>query len=158
MRRVLLSIKPGFADLIFRSDKTVELRKRVPNLQPGDELLVYASSPVMAIIGAVEVVDVVEKSPSHLWRLVKAHAAVERAFYEQYYQDHTSAYGIFLGRTRLYRTPCALTTLRAAWPGFTPPQNYRYVQVWNHTERPLIEAGQIRPTIRMGQFGVLSRP
>lgn len=158
MRRVLLSIRPEFVSKIFCSDKTVELRKRVPDLREGDELLVYASSPVMAIVGAVEVVDVIQRSPDHLWTLVRAHAGVEREFYEQYYQDRATAFGIFLGRTKLYRQSCSLPSLRDAWPGFAPPQNYRYVQVWDAAGQSLTTADGIQPVTQSGQFGVLIQP
>lgn len=154
MQRVLISIKPSFVDKIFSNDKTVELRKRIPRLSAGDELLVYASAPVMAIVGAVEVVDVVQNAPDDLWKLVKAYAAVEHEFYEAYYRDHSTAYGIFLGRTKLYRRPCSLDKLRSAWPGFAPPQNYRFVQLWNPLQHTLTEADRLLPTVRAGAFGV----
>jgi len=158
MRRVLISIKPSFTDMIFRSDKTVELRKKIPALSPGDELLVYASSPVMAIIGAVEVVDVVQQAPKQLWRLVKAKAGVERTFYDEYYQGSETAYGIFLGRTRLFDQAVPLTTLRTAWPRFAPPQNYRYLEVWDGADHPLVEAPRIIPVCRDGAFGIHVQP
>ena len=158
MRRVLLSIKPEFASKIFSNDKTVELRKRIPNLSEGDELLIYASAPVMAIVGAVEVIKVVQDAPVDLWQMVRAHAGVAHEFYEQYYHDYATAYGIFLGRTQFYDRECSLPSLRKAWPGFVPPQNYRYVQVWNTSEGALTEAAHIRPTTRRGEFGVLLKP
>ena len=70
-----------------------------------------------------------QASPSHLWKLVRTRAGVERAFYDAYYQDHDMAYGIVLGRTRLFERALSLQALRVAWPGFTPPQSYRYVTV-----------------------------
>lgn len=154
MRRVLLSIKPGFVEKIFSNDKTVELRKRIPNLVKGDELLIYASAPVMAIVGAVEVTDVVQQSPDDLWRMVRAHAAVEQDFFAEYYQDHSTAYGIFLGRTRLYSKEYSLSRLRKSWPGFVPPQNYRYIHVWNGGGSTLVTAQGIQPTTRSGEFGI----
>lgn len=154
MRRVLLSIKPEFVEKIFSNDKTVELRKRIPNLIEGDELLIYASAPVMAIVGAVEVTRVVQQAPDDLWRMVRAHAAVGRDFFAEYYQDHSTAYGIFLGRTQLYNRECSLPKLRKSWPGFVPPQNYRYIQVWNGNSNTLVAARGILPTTRAGEFGI----
>lgn len=154
MRRVLISIKPQFADMIFRSDKTVELRKKIPALRNGDELIVYASSPVMAIIGAVEVVDVVQEAPRQLWRLVKAKAGVQRAFYDEYYEGKDTAFGIFLGQTHLFDQAVSLSTLRSAWPNFAPPQNYRYLQIWQDAEHPLLEASEIIPVCRAGEIGI----
>lgn len=154
MRRVLISIKPQFTDMIFRSDKTVELRKKIPVLQAGDELLVYASSPVMAIVGAVEVIDVVQKAPGQLWRLVKTKAGVQRTFYDEYYEGRDTAFGIFLGRTRLFEQAVSLSVLRSAWPQFAPPQNYRYLQVWEGSEHPLLNASGIIPVSRAGKIGI----
>lgn len=155
MRRVLLSVKPEFVEKIFRSDKTVELRKKIPTLDAGDEVLIYASSPVMALVGAIEVVDVVREAPHSLWKLVKAHAAVERSFYDLYYQDRDTAYGIFIGRTRLFEYACTLPSLREVWPGFRPPQNYRYVEVWGSSPRPsVMTARTVVPEMREGQIGL----
>lgn len=154
MRRVLISIKPQFTDMIFNSDKTVELRKKIPSLVAGDELLVYASSPVMAIIGAVEVIEVVQQAPHALWRLVKSKAKVERTFFDEYYEGHDTAFGIFLGRTRLFERQLPLSALRSAWPHFAPPQNYRYLQVWEGADQPLTEATGIVPVYRDGAFGI----
>lgn len=145
MRRALLSVKPEFVDMIFRSDKTVELRKKIPPLAAGDELLIYASTPVMALVGAVEVLDVMRHTPRQLWRLVKAQAGVEQAFYEAYYRDHDMAFGIVLGRTRLFDQPVPLAGLRRAWPGFMPPQNYRYVNIAGQDVTSVIAARQVEP-------------
>ena len=154
MRRVLLSIRPEYVDMIFNSDKTVELRKKIPALGKGDELLVYASSPTMALVGAVEVLDVVQDSPSHLWKLVKSQAGVERDFYDAYYRDHDTAYGILLGKTRLFEAALPLQALRAAWPGFTPPQSYRYIDVYGTETGSVVETSCVEPKETSGRYAL----
>jgi len=158
MKRVLLSIRPEYVDMIFNSDKTVELRKKIPVLAKGDELLVYASSPAMALVGAVEVLDVVQASPSHLWKLVKSRAGVERDFYDAYYRDHETAYGIVLGRTRLFETALSLQALRIAWPGFTPPQSYRYIDVYGAEVGSVVETRFVEPKETAGRYALYVRP
>lgn len=127
MKRVLLSIRPEFAQKIFHSDKTVELRKRIPPLSAGDEIVVYASSPTKAIIGIVEVVEILRDNPTSLWKIVKKQAGITLQEYEAYYRGHNTAFGILLGRTSLFREQIPLVQIRKGWPGFNPPQSYMYV-------------------------------
>jgi predicted transcriptional regulator len=50
-RTLLLSLRPRFADAILAGAKTVELRRRPINARPGTAILLYASRPMMAIVG-----------------------------------------------------------------------------------------------------------
>jgi hypothetical protein len=48
---ILISLKPKHAAHIFEGEKTVELRKRRPNIKPGTRIWIYATSPTAAIKG-----------------------------------------------------------------------------------------------------------
>jgi hypothetical protein len=51
-RDVLVSIRPNFASKILDGDKTVELRRKFPEVGAmGMTALIYSSSPVSAIVG-----------------------------------------------------------------------------------------------------------
>ena len=65
---VLLSLKPRFASAIIDGTKTVEVRRERAHISPGSVGLVYATSPVRALIGAVGIGVVETWRPSTVWR------------------------------------------------------------------------------------------
>ena len=53
--KVLLSIKPEFAEKIFNGTKKYEFRKNIFKNKSVDKVVVYASSPVQCVIGEFEI-------------------------------------------------------------------------------------------------------
>ncbi len=129
-RTLLLSIRPEFADKVFAGTKTVELRRIRPKVAIQDLVLVYASTPVRAIVGAFRVREVIEKSPAMLWKEVRDHAGITRRQFDDYYSGAPKAFGIFLSSVRRFHQPVELIRLRKLWPGFHPPQSYRYLDLY----------------------------
>lgn len=126
-RAVLMSIKPKYADLIFAGTKTIELRRVCPKVGPGDLVLVYVSSPRMALVGGFEVAGVVKASPEMLCRKWLRKSGIDQPTFTRYFQDSATAYGIIIGRAWEFDCPTDLKTLRRRKAGFHPPQSYRYV-------------------------------
>jgi predicted transcriptional regulator len=127
MKTVLYSVKPEYADLILDGSKTVELRKRAPSLKPKDCVLIYASSPRKMLVGLIEIVDIISEQIETLWDNVSDRACIDLDDFQDYYRGKTIGIGIGLGRVVRFRNPVSLDDLREQWPGFTPPQDYRYV-------------------------------
>lgn len=128
-RALLLSLRPEFADKVFDGTKKVELRRIRPRVAIQGLVLVYVSTPVRAIVGAFRVREVIEGSPSMLWKDVRHHAGVTRRQFDEYYIGAAKAYGIFLNSVTRFREPVDLSHLRALWPDFHPPQSYRYLDL-----------------------------
>jgi len=61
--RVLLSIKPKFADRIMAGSKKFEFRKVIFRQPAIDEIVIYSSSPVKKIVGTCTIQSVVEHDP-----------------------------------------------------------------------------------------------
>ena len=127
-RAVLMSIKPKYADLIFAGSKTIELRRVCPKVGPGDLVLVYVSSPRMALVGGFEVAGIVSGEPLALCRKWQANSGVEKETFLHYFQGAAKAYGILIGRTWMLPAATELKALRRRKGGFHPPQSYRYVE------------------------------
>ena len=51
----IISIHPDYADAIFAGKKTIELRRRIPEVPSGTRLWIYATRPTGAIIGFVTI-------------------------------------------------------------------------------------------------------
>ena len=67
MRTALMSIKPQYSRRILSKEKSFELRRTAVKLKEGDRVVVYASSPVKAVVGVFLVAGVERGSPAALW-------------------------------------------------------------------------------------------
>ena len=124
---LLISIKPEHAKKIFSGEKTVELRRVRPKLSNGDAVLVYVSSPTMALVGAFEVDRVIELSPESLWEEVKISAGITLDVFSAYYKGTDKAFGIVIKKSWNFDTPLSLENLKSKWINFHPPQSYKYI-------------------------------
>jgi predicted transcriptional regulator len=127
MRTVLYSVKPEFANLILSGQKTVELRKRAPMLEPNDRVLLYASSPQKQLVGLIEVTEIITDQIDLLWARVEERACIDLDRFQDYFRGKELGFGLCLGRVQAFQKPISLDDLRAQWQGFNPPQDYRYV-------------------------------
>lgn len=122
---LLLSVHPRFADAIFAGVKRVELRRRLPRVT--DAVVMYATSPTMALVGSFTVESVVRLPLGPLWRQVRDVAGVTRAEYLDYFDGLAEGVGIFVGDVVRFNQPVLLAKLRRLWPGFHPPQGFLYL-------------------------------
>jgi predicted transcriptional regulator len=129
---LLLSIKPMFARKIFSGTKTIELRRVRPSVTSGDTVLIYSSSPEMALLGSAQVEEILSGTPSDLWGRVKNQAGVSHKEYDDYFSGAATAIGIRLGAVQPLVQPIPLQELRERWPWLRPPQSYRYVDARLH--------------------------
>jgi predicted transcriptional regulator len=121
-----MSIRPVYADRIFRGEKRFEIRRRPVRLSPEALVLVYSSAPVKAVIGAFTVKHVHVDSPEALWRRYSDGMGVSRLAYRQYLRGVALACAIEVGEIVLLpETP--LADLRAADEAFRPPQSYMFL-------------------------------
>src|SRR5207249_6384268 len=95
---LLLSIRLGFAELIFAGTKVVELRRLHPKIGRGDLVFIYVPSPVKAVQGAFEVKEVLSGSPQSIWRRFGAQAGVSRSEFDAYYQGKRTSCAILIRR------------------------------------------------------------
>lgn len=127
-KALFLSVRPAFASRILAGTKTIELRRIRPHIEPGDSVLIYSSSPEMAILGSAEVEEIICGSPADLWKQVKTEAGVSKEEYETYFDGAALAVGIRLRCVQRLNRSIPLQELRVRWPWLRPPQSYRYVR------------------------------
>lgn len=102
--RALLSIKPQFAEAIFRGEKRFEFR-RATFKRPVSSAVVYASSPVQRVIGEFDVVGVIVAPLETLWRKTRQFAGIEKRFFMSYFSGCELGYAIQIGGVRPYQEP-----------------------------------------------------
>lgn len=120
--RALLSIKPRFAEAIFRGEKRYEFR-RATFKRPVTSALVYSSSPVQKVIGEFDVLGVITAPLAALWRKTKQFAGIDRELFYSYFSGCDVGHAIEIGKTRTFTDPfCPVETL-----GLRPPQSFLYL-------------------------------
>ena len=125
-------MRPRYAQDILSGKKKVELRRVRPRVQRGDLVVIYASSPVMAVLGIGFVSSVVTRAPGDLWPMVEHGACISREEFDAYFRGSKLSVALFLSGTRPLRKPLGLGEIREVWPEFRPPQGYRYLASMKH--------------------------
>lgn len=123
---VLMSIRPMYADRILRGEKRFEIRRRAVRLAPDDLVIVYASAPVKAVVGAFTVKRVHVDTPAFLWRRYSEFMGVTRSAYQEYLRGTDLACAIEV-RAVVSLPNVGLDDLRAQQASFRPPQSYMFV-------------------------------
>ena len=129
---LLLSLKPRYADLIFRGDKLAELRRRIAPDMDNRAVYVYVSSPVCALRGGFRVERVWNGTPEDVWDSVRRHVGMDKRDYDAYYSGSRIACALKIADVWEYRRPARLERLRTRFPGFVAPQSWRYATVEEH--------------------------
>ena len=126
-RALFISLRPRFAEMLLEGSKTVELRRVEPTVARGARALLYATSPVRALVGAAVIQEVHVATSAEIWQLHGARTGITREEYERYFSEASIAVAITLAEVRRLRTPVSLTELREGRDWFRPPQSFRYL-------------------------------
>ena len=95
--RVLLSIKPEFAEKILNGTKRYEFRKQGFS-KPVDTVVLYATKPVGKIVGEFKLKTVHADVPEQIWRLTENFAGINKLFFDAYFQNRGKAYALEVER------------------------------------------------------------
>jgi len=121
--KVLLSIKPKYADLIFEGTKKFEFRRSIFKNENIKTIVVYASSPVQKVIGEFEIETILNTNLSLLWKQTKEHAGIDKEYFLEYFINKEKGYAIKIKKTKKYRKPLCL---REDF-NLLPPQSFLYL-------------------------------
>lgn len=132
---MLLSIHPIHAADILDGSKTVELRRTRPSIQPGQLVLLYASSPVCAVVGACRLAGFEIGSTAAIKTKHLGNAAISAADYDNYFRGASRATALLLDRATAMQRPVSLKRLRES-SATVPVQSWRFVS--SHALDPLL--------------------
>lgn len=121
--KVLLSIKPEFAQKIFDGSKKYEYRRTIFKHNEITKIVVYASSPTKKVIGEFEIGSILYERPHLLWAKTKEHAGMTKKRFLDYFKKKSKGYGIEVKSVKIYDTPVALESLMVS----SPPQSFMYL-------------------------------
>jgi predicted transcriptional regulator len=117
----IISIHPNYAYAILTGTKTIELRRRVPELASGTRLWIYATRPTGAVIGVATIQEVAKGRPETIWKKHRNGAGVDHASFEAYFSGAQQAVAILLSSVR-HVGPITVDQLREIRDSFRPPQ------------------------------------
>ena len=122
--RVLLSIKPEYANKIFSGEKKFEFRKRAFRNIEVHTVVVYSTMPVGRIIGEFTIKQIHQDSPESIWRKTKRFSGINEDFFNEYYYGRDLAVAIEVDKSFLYKKPI---NPKEEYENFTAPQSFMYL-------------------------------
>jgi len=123
--KVLLSIKPEYANKIFSGEKKFEFRKTLFKKKSVKTVIVYATMPVGKIIGEFKIKKIHKDKPEKIWELTKENSGIDKNYFEKYYDGKKYAIAIEVESAKLYDTPI---DPKEKFKKFTPPQSFTYIK------------------------------
>ena len=120
--KVLLSIKPEFANKIFEGTKRFEFRKSIFKKEV-KTVVVYASSPLQQVIGEFEIEQILHLDLDTLWDITCSESGISESFFYKYFEDKQRGYAIEIRNVKKYEKP---QNLKETYNLF-PPQSFAYL-------------------------------
>ena len=122
-KNIILPIKPVFIEKILTGEKTYEYRKQlcIDNI---DKIYLYATTPVKAILGEVDVLAKITAHKEKLWNMTKDYSGISKEYYDEYFCKSERASAYYLGEAKRYKKPIRLNEVGIDFV----PQSYVYVE------------------------------
>lgn len=121
--KVLLSIKPEFADKIFTGEKKFEFRRSIFKNTSITTVLVYSSSPVKKVIGEFQIDEILKDNLDTLWDLTAEHSGITKNYFMEYFINKEQGFAIKIKNTKKYKIPkCIRKDFNSI-----PPQSFLYL-------------------------------
>jgi predicted transcriptional regulator len=122
--KVLLSIKPEFAEKILRGEKHFEFRKAIPKAPGVKTAVIYATKPVGKVVGEFDIDGFISTSPGKLWARTKEFAGITKQLFNEYFEGRDLAHAIKVKGARRYQEPLELPSVLASG---VAPQSFCYL-------------------------------
>lgn len=123
--KVLLSIKPEYAERIFSGEKKYEYRKNLFKREDIKIIVVYVTKPVGKVIGEFEIDDILSGKPNSIWEQTKLYAGIDKISYIQYFAERETGFAIGIKKARVYNEPLKLSDLNPKIK--YAPQSFMYI-------------------------------
>ena len=122
--KVLMPIHPSYAFRILEGTKKYEYRKTRPKKSDVHTMLIYATSPIMKILGEVEIKEILEETPEHIWKQTSQYGGITKTSYDDYFKNRDKAIAIALGKVTSFKHPKTLLEYHIDYH----PQSYNYIE------------------------------
>ena len=124
MKKILLSIKPCYVAEILAGRKTVEYRKRIPQDNTVNQVLVYSSFPVKRVVAEFTLGGFLSGTPEWLWEQTSNVGGISKDVFDQYFEDKDITYAYQIENLQVFEQPRSLREYGLE----RGPQDYCYVE------------------------------
>lgn len=121
--KIILSIKPEFANKIFDGNKKFEFRRSIFKNKEVSKVIVYASSPVSKVIGEFEIGEVLFKDLNSLWQETKEYSGITEKYFYDYFIGKENGFALEVKRVKKYKKELCIEKSF----GKRPPQSFAYI-------------------------------
>jgi predicted transcriptional regulator len=155
--RLLISMRPEYAERVFEGKKQVEIRRKFSEKWVGSKVVVYGTQPVAALMGEVTVSGVTPGSPSSIWERFGGRAGCSHEEFAEYVGNAPQVYAIELNDATPYL--CPLSTYEIARminvDELRPPQSFLELKMGKDSPwaRAISVAGLMHGKFRARQQG-----
>lgn len=122
--KILLSIKPEYAEKILNGTKRFEYRRALYRNKDVRAVVIYATKPVGMVVGEFEVGGLMSDDPESLWASTKKHSGITKQFFMSYFENRGMAFAIKVANPIRYDKPRPLSDLVGSSPA---PQSFMYL-------------------------------
>jgi len=122
--RILLSIRPAYAQKIFDGEKKYEFRRTIFKREGIQTVIVYVSQPIRKVVGEFYIEGIISDRLDRLWESTKDHAGISEKDYLRYFNGKSIGYAIKIEGVRKYTKPYCI---KEHW-GIHPPQSFLYLE------------------------------
>ncbi|AZO94552.1 ASCH domain-containing protein [Halocella sp. SP3-1] len=124
--KVLLSIKPEYAQKIFAGEKKYEYRKRIFKRNDVDMIVVYVTKPVGKVVGEFEIAEILEDDPITIWENTKEYSGIAKDDYIEYFRDNDRGFALSIKNTITYQKSLELNEVDSNIK--CAPQSFMYIK------------------------------
>jgi predicted transcriptional regulator len=123
---MLLSIKPQHVHNIIKGSKTVELRRVRPQIDVGQPIALYATTPVAAVVATCRVSKIDTATPAAIKARHLKQAVISSNDFDAYFTGSCQAVAIHLDAISVLEHAVTLDELRSQRRAYNPPQTWHF--------------------------------
>lgn len=123
--KILLSMHPAYAELVFSGTKQVEIRKKFSKRWKGRQAVVYGTQPLGSLMGEVTLSEVSPGNPADLWARYSNKVGCSHEEFASYVGDAQQVFAIELSNLKPYVSPLGLPQIsHLIREELRPPQSF----------------------------------
>lgn len=123
MNKILISIKPEYANLILNRTKKYEFRRTIAK-KDISMIYIYSSYPVKKVVAKATIKNIIAKNPYSLWKETRKYAGIRRKDFFNYFLGKTIAYAYEIEDVKIFKKPKDLLDYGI----FSVPQSFIYLK------------------------------
>lgn len=102
-RTILMSIKPEYAELIYKGVKKFEYRKKGIRSTMPLRIVLYETFPVGKVTGEIRVDKMIKETPEEVWSKTNEWGGISKEKFDKYYKDTSISIAYHVKSFRKYK-------------------------------------------------------